>query len=115
VVSQGAEPPNRRVEQRAHRRCKGACRCWLSDGTVDRFASIADVSLDGARVFTAGPPPVGAAVGLRFRLRDTGVQVRATARVIWRTEGFRGRGGVIGVQFEEVDGADEIASFIEEG
>jgi hypothetical protein len=43
------------------------------------------------------------------------VEVRATARVIWRTEGFRGRGGVIGVQFEEVDGAAEIASFIEEG
>ncbi len=90
-------------------------RCWVSDGTVKRYASLSDLSLDGARILTAAPPMIGVSLGLRFKLRDSGEEVRAKARVIWRSEGFRGRGGVIGVQFTNVTGADEIAAYIGEG
>lgn len=58
---------------------------------------------------------VGASLGLRFTLGDSGEEIRAKARVVWRSEGFRGRGGVIGVQFTSVTGADEIAAYIDDG
>ena len=82
---------------------------------MDRYASLADISLDGARLFTAAPPLVGRRVSLRFLLRARGVEVRAEARVAWRSEGFRGRGGVMGVQFVSISGADEIVAYVGEG
>jgi hypothetical protein len=48
-------------------------------------------------------------------LRARGAEVRAEARVVWRSEGFRGRGGVMGVQFVSISGADEIAAYVGEG
>jgi hypothetical protein len=105
----------RRAEQRANRRRNVPVRCWVSDGDVDRFASLADISLDGARLFTAAPPVVGRRVSLRFSLRPRGAEVRAEARVVWRSEGFRGRGGVVGVQFASISAADEIAAYVGEG
>jgi len=90
-------------------------RCWVSDGEVDRYASLADISLDGARLFTAAPPVVGRRVTMRFLLRAKGTEVLAEARVVWRSEGFRGRGGVMGVQFLSISGADEIVAYVGEG
>jgi hypothetical protein len=113
IESTGTKNP--RVEQRASRRRNVPLRCWLSDGVVDRYAALADVSLDGARVVTVAPPPVGTTVALRFRLQANGADVRAVARIVWRTEGFRGRGGVVGVHFANVVGAEAIAAFVEEG
>ena len=77
--------------------------------------ALADISLDGARLFTAAPPVIGRRVSMRFLLRAQGIEVRAEARVVWRSEGFRGRGGVMGVQFLSISGADEIAAYVGEG
>ena len=115
MANEGTDIRARRVEQRTSRRRSVPLRCWLSDGVVERYASLADVSLDGARVVTVSPPAVGATVSLRFRLQANGAEVRAIARVVWRAEGFRGRGGVVGVHFANVVGAEAIAAFVEEG
>ncbi|MBI5508149.1 MAG: PilZ domain-containing protein [Deltaproteobacteria bacterium] len=104
-----------RQEQRHGRRRAALLRCWLSDGAVERYTSLADVSLEGARVATVAPPPVGAVVTLRFRPRPQGGVVEAVARVVWRTEGFRGRGGVVGLHFVEVTGMQDLAALVAEG
>jgi len=105
----------RRVEQRQYPRRAGTVRCWLSDGAVDRYAMLVDVSVGGARVATVAPPAVGAAVTLRFRLGQRGAQeVQALARIVWRNAAARGRGGVVGMIFSEVQGAEHIARFVGE-
>ncbi len=113
VSSQSADPRARRVEQRVNRRRVVPVRCWVSDGFVLRYASLADISLDGARILTTAPPSVGDVLTLRFRLRSSGQEVCASGRVVWRSEGFRGRGGVMGVHFTELSGADDIAAYID--
>ena len=116
MASDGAsESRQRRSEQRVNRRRNVPVRCWVSDGEVDRYASLADISLDGARLLTAAPPSVGRRVSMRFSLRSKGAEVRAEARVVWRSEGLCGRGGVMGVQFVSISGADEIAAYVGEG
>ncbi|MBI3179753.1 MAG: PilZ domain-containing protein [Deltaproteobacteria bacterium] len=112
MSSQSADSRARRVEQRVSRRRVVPVRCWVADGLVARYASLADISLDGARVLTTAPPSVGQLLSLRFRLRASGEEVRASGRVVWRSEGFRGRGGVMGVHFTEIAGAEEIAAYI---
>ena len=109
------EGGSRRLEQRASRRRELPARCWVDDGSVERYASLADISVNGARVLTASPPQVGRTVALRFRLQPRGAEVRAEARVVWRSEGFGGRGGVMGVQFSALSRADEVAAYVEEG
>ncbi len=109
-----AEPRPRRQEQRLGRRREGPLRCWVEDGQVDRFASLADLSREGARLFTVAPPPVGERVTLRMRLRPEGTEVCAEARVVWRAAGAHGRGGVMGVRFVSVDGVDEITAYVGE-
>jgi hypothetical protein len=109
-----ATRPNR-PEQRAAPRRGSPVRCWAGDGTIERFASLADISRDGARLYTALPPAPGEIIDLRFRLAAAGAEVHAQARVVWRAEGPRGRGGVIGVSFIAVEGIEEIARYVGEG
>ncbi len=71
-----------------------------SYATAERFVSLADLSLDGARVLTLAPPGVGEKVELRLKL--PGDPLVVTAHVVWRAEGFRGRGGVLGLAFDSV-------------
>ncbi len=112
----GAQGPAAgRPEQRASRRKVVPVRCWIVDGKVERYASLADISLDGARLLTASPPLVGTTVTMRFRLHCKGNEVSAEARVVWRSEGFRGRGGVMGVEFISLTGTDEIVAYVGEG
>ena len=75
-------------------------RCWLIDATAERFVALADLSLDGARVLTLAPPGVGERVVLRLDL--PGDPLVVNAHVVWRAEGFRGRGGVMGLAFDSV-------------
>ena len=39
----------------------------------------------------------------------------ATAIVIWRVDGFRGRGGLMGVEFLAVSDTSEVADFVGRG
>lgn len=105
----------RRVEQRAHLRRAAPLRCWLAGSGVERFTRLSDLSLDGARILTAAPPTVGEQVRVRFKLPPTGREVSAAGRVVWASEGFRGRAGVLGVEFAEVAGAGDIVAFVEDG
>lgn len=88
-----------------------AVRCRLGDGAVDRYAQLADLSEGGARVVTAGPPAPGTRLSLTFKLDDNEV-IEAFARVVWRSEGFHGRGGLMGVQFESVSAPGVLAAFL---
>ncbi len=110
-----ADRPARRVEQRQFHRRNVLLRCWLSDGKVDRYASLVDISADGARVLTVAPPPTTAMVTLRLRLPPGDEEISAVARVVWRSEGFRGRGGVLGMQFAQIAGLTELTAFVKEG
>jgi hypothetical protein len=100
---------SRAQEQRANVRRKtftgqdgqAPLRCWLIDATAERYVSLADLSLDGARVLTLAPPGVGEKVVLRLD-NVPGEPLVVTARVVWRAEGFRGRGGVMGLAFDSV-------------
>src|SRR5688572_2364473 len=103
----------KREEQRKSQRKSTVARCWLADGAVDRYTLLSDLSVSGARVATAGPPPVGCSIALTFRLPESDAEVRASGRVVWRSEGFGGRGGVIGVEFGEVSETRAIAAFVE--
>ena len=102
----------RRDEQRRSPRKSATVRSWLADGLVERYTVMCDLSAGGARVATAGPPAVGREVAISFRLSDLGDEVRASGRVVWRTEGYMGRGGVIGVEFAKVLPPDAIAAYV---
>jgi hypothetical protein len=115
MVTESIPTRARGVEERRCRRRSAPLRCWLSDGLVERYASLADISTDGARIGTVSPPALGSTVMLRFCLRTGGEEIHAVARVVWRAEGFRGRGGVVGVHFTNIVGAEAIAAFVEEG
>ncbi len=104
-----AEQRRDRAEQRRSPRRAASVRCLLADGHVDRYTTISDLSATGARVETAGPPAVGAAISVSFELQRP---VEAQGRVVWRSEGYRGRGGVIGVAFEHVSSPDALAAFV---
>ena len=101
-------------EQRHHVRRSTPLRCWLVDGKAERFVSLADLSLSGARVLAAAPPEVGERVVLRFNLPTSPVPVVANARVVWRAEGFRGRGGVLGLAFDSVSEVAALSAFIDD-
>lgn len=63
---------------------------------------------------TAAPPAVGVNVDIKFSLTDGVEEVRAKARVIWRSEGYRGRGGVMGIKFTDISGAEQIEAYMDE-
>ena len=115
MVTEETEIRPRRAEQRGSLRRSAPLRCWLSDGGLDRYVMLADISTKGARIITVSPPAVASLLTLRLRLGTDGDKVRAVARVVWRAEGFRGRGGVAGVRFTDVVGAEAIARFVVEG
>ena len=85
-------------QRRAHPRRPAAARCVVSDGIVERHTRLADLSSAGARIATAIPPEVGAQIQLVL-LPGLGDPIVLNAIVVWRSEGFRGRGGVMGVRF----------------
>lgn len=103
------------MEQRAHPRLEVPLRCWLDDGDVPRFASMRDVSMQGARVQTACPPEAGSFVIVRFKLGESSPEVEARARVVWSSAGFRGRAGVLGLSFHDLAGEDELRAFVAAG
>lgn len=88
-------------------------RCWVIDAKAERFVQLVDVSLSGARVLAAAPPEVGDRVVLRFQLPTSSPLVVASGRVVWRAEGFRGRGGVMGLAFESVNEVAALGAFID--
>lgn len=91
----------RRVELRASERRPTQLRCWVGDQVVDRFVSACELSAAGARLVTATPPRVGERITVRFDVPGSAPPAPLRARVVWRTEGFRGRGGVMGIAFDE--------------
>ena len=107
-----ADPTDTRVEQRAHPRCGVNVRCWISDGRVQRYATLVDISMGGARVATAAPPPVGGLVTMKFSLSDDSAPIEADARIVWRAQGFRGRGGVMGLHFTGVADLSGIQAYL---
>lgn len=86
-------------------------RIWLSDGRVQRFTRMVNVSVGGARVVTACPPPVGAVMSLSFQLSPDLPPISGQGVVVWRVEGHRGRGGVVGLEFLHVDNPELISQF----
>jgi hypothetical protein len=71
----------------------------MRSGDIERYAQLADVSATGARIVTAAPPQAGSLVRLRFDSAAARSGVDSLARVVWATAGYRGRGGMIGVEF----------------
>ena len=61
----------------------------------------------------AAPPDVGDEVAVRFRPRANDAEVQAVGTVVWRSAGFRGRGGVIGVQFARVEDVPALLAYVE--
>jgi hypothetical protein len=89
------------LEQREKRRFMRSSvwlRCWVRDESVRRYACIEELSAGGARIVTAMPPQKGVTVEIQFPVPN-GQSVWVAAQVIWRTAGFQGRGGVMGVRF----------------
>jgi hypothetical protein len=118
VMSTGLDMPRAAPEHRIGRRCAVLLRCRLTDDShepVERFTRMSDLGAGGARILTAAPPAVGQTLTLRFRLDAQGIEIVARARVVWRSEGFRGRGGVIGVAFMAVSDPAALARFLGEG
>jgi hypothetical protein len=101
-------------EQRAAVRRPAPLRCWIIDAKAERFVQLADLSLSGARVLAAAPPEVGERVVLRFQLPTSSLPIVCRAHVVWRAEGFRGRGGVMGLAFESVSEVAALAAFIDD-
>ncbi|MEZ4271667.1 MAG: PilZ domain-containing protein [Myxococcota bacterium] len=110
-------PPGESASERSSRRSgprrTTSARCRINDGDIERFTRLMDVGAGGIRVRTAKPPDIGAEVGVRFSLRDDGQEVQATGRVVWRGEGFHGRGGVMGVVFTTVENVGEITHYLD--
>lgn len=111
-LSDAVTSMSRSREQRGSVRKQAKLRCWVIDKNVERYVSLADLSASGARVMTATPPSVGERVELRFDLPSALEPLVAQGRVVWRAEGFRGRGGVMGLAFDSVSGSQELDSFI---
>lgn len=103
---------SRAQEQRASVRKQTPMRCWLIDATAERYVSLADLSLQGARVLTATPPGVGERVVLRLSLPVSNEPLIVTGRVVWRAEGFRGRGGVMGLAFDTVSESRVLRRYV---
>jgi len=82
------------------------------DDIASRYVRLLDVCIGGARVEMVMPPEVGGQVQMRFQLRAEESPICATGTVVWRTAGFRGRGGVMGVHFMQVDGVSTIRSYV---
>lgn len=111
----GLTMPRAAQEQREGKRRAVLIRCRLqgSHDAVERFTRIADLGPGGARIFTATPPGVGELLAITFRLSSAGATVVTEARVVWRSEGYHGRGGVIGVEFVTVSDPDAVQRFLE--
>lgn len=101
------------IENRASKRRPTAAGCRIFDGRILRYTHLVDIGLGGVRVLTAGPPEVGTTVELRFELLPVTGAIEATGRVVWRTAGFGGRGGVMAIEFSHVAGASRISHFVE--
>ena len=90
-------------------------RCWAHDGSVRRYACVNELAAGGARIVTAQPPPVGSCIDLTLfapgDAADEGVHLRG--RVIWRSSGRDGRGGTLGMQFDEEAGAEHIMKYLQ--
>ncbi len=102
-------------DNRIFPRRPSSVRCRVSDGEVERFTRLANISFGGARVITASPPNAGTEVAIRFKLRHDGPAIESRARVVWRVEGFRGRGGMMGVAFESLSDEAEVARYVKQG
>jgi hypothetical protein len=111
-----SEPrPPERVEQRRTPRRAAGLRCTLEDGFVERHTVLSDLSVGGARVATAGPPPIGRPISLTFELGDGRSIIEARGAVVWRSEGLGGRGGFVGIAFDELSEPAAVAAFVREG
>jgi hypothetical protein len=118
LMSTGSTMLRAALEQRSSPRRTVLLRCRIDGSSTDgveRHTRIADLATGGARIFTASPPALGEILTVSFRLTDAGPQIDTQARVVWRSEGFRGRGGVIGVEFVTVSDPDALARHLGEG
>jgi hypothetical protein len=107
----------RQTELRASYRRPTQLRCWASWGLVERFVMMADLSAEGARIQTAKPPNIGETVTVRLLLPvgDDPQDIILRGRVVWRSEGYRDRGGLMGLAFERMGTAPEIAAYVAAG
>jgi len=110
MVDSDALAPSR--EMRSSPRRSAQVRVRISEPDMVRYTLLADIGMGGARLVTAAPPAIGQKLGLRFRLRAEGPDVSAEAVVVWRSEGLRGRGGLVGVEFASVSDLGEIIAFL---
>lgn len=101
-----------RSEQRVCPRRVSSAPCWVKSGDVERYAKLADVSASGARVVTAAPPKVGETLSLAFSVAEFASPVAAEGRVVWRSAGFGGRGGIMGVAFSRVSSPALLRAFV---
>lgn len=99
-------------EKRRFSRSSVWLRCWVRDDAVRRYACIEELSAGGARIVTAMPPAKGVTVEILFPVRD-GEPVWIPAQIIWRTAGFQGRGGVMGVRFGTDAPTDDMIRYMQ--
>lgn len=113
MLGELSQPVWRQREKRGAERRSANIRTWVQDPFVRRLTRIVDISLSGARILTAHPPKVGTRLSLLFQLSPDGAKIEARAVVIWRSDGFAGRGGVMGIQFSWVSHPQEISNFVQ--
>jgi len=101
------EPTSRRTQKRI----AAEFRCTIFDGEVKRYARVANLSAGGARIITAAPPAIGKTVTLTIFLAPTKKEITSRAVIVWRAEGIHGRGGFIGVRFDDISDRDAIVAF----
>lgn len=103
-----------RPEKRTTARRHGVLRCRVADASLVRFARLTELSYAGARVLTALPPRVGAEVTVRFRIGRQTSPIEASGVVVWRSDGFLGRGGVMGVRFVDISDERALTRYLNE-
>lgn len=86
--------------------------CCVRETHVERWARLADLSESGARVFTEVPPPVGTSLNVSFQLSEEGPKIEGMARVVWCSQGYGGRGGVMGIEFTKLSSVEVISQFV---
>jgi uncharacterized protein (TIGR02266 family) len=90
----------------------------FTSGSVRRQGYLTNVSQGGAFLAVSDPPPLGAEVELRAILPWRIGELRARARVAWRSpDGSEGRGRIsgVGLAFEEMDSdsRDRLDAYLE--
>ncbi len=101
--------PRARAEQRRGLRRRVAFRCRIHDGAVERHTRVLDIGPGGVRVATAVPPPVGLRLELDLELVPGPRRVSTPARVVWRADGPNGRGGQMGLAFDDPQAVATLA------